>query len=209
MRRLVRVSVRVLAVALAVSLLVVAATAFRVWQVARHDDRRHSDALVVLGASQFDGRPSEVFEARLRHAQALYLDGVAPVIVTVGGKQPGDRFSEGGAGKRFLEGKGVPASAVIAVETGSDTLQSLQAAATVLGGKGWRTVVLVTDPYHELRSLAIASDLGLDAVSSPTRQGPVVQQRSTQVRYVVRETAAYLVYRLFHRGSNGQGPRAV
>src|SRR3954449_6677670 len=87
---------------LATVLLVLLGTAFRVWQVARTDSTPQSDAVVVLGASQFDGRPSAVFQARLEHAKALYADGTAPRIVTLGGGRPGDRFTEAQAGARWL-----------------------------------------------------------------------------------------------------------
>lgn len=197
---------RILAVIVLVPVLVLAGTAARVWWVARQDDRPHSDAIVVLGASQFDGRPSAVFKARLDHAAALFEDGVAPRIVTVGGGRTGDRFTEAEAGKRYLTTKGV--TAVVAVGVGGDTLQSLKALAVVYEKEGWKSAVLVTDPWHSLRSRRMAQDLGIEAATSPTRTGPANASRSTEIRYVARETAAYLYYRLFHRSSDA-GPRAV
>jgi hypothetical protein len=107
----------------------------------------------VLGASQFNGRPSAVFRARLNHALTLYKDGVAPNVVTVGGSQPGDAFTEATAGRNYLVSNGVPASAVTAVGVGNDTLTSLRAAAKVLHDHGWHKAVLVTDPWHEMRSM--------------------------------------------------------
>jgi uncharacterized SAM-binding protein YcdF (DUF218 family) len=197
---------RLLAAVVLAALAVVAGTGVRVWWVARQDDRPRSDAIVVLGASQFDGRPSAVFRARLDHAKALYDDGVAPRIVTVGGGRPGDRFTEAEAGARYLRGKGV--SAVVAVGVGSDTLRSLKAAKGRFAENGWTSAVLVTDPWHSLRSRRMATDLGLTAVTSPARSGPANDSRGTEARYVARETAAYLYYRAFHRSSDA-GPRAV
>lgn len=188
--------------------LVVSGTAVRVWQVARQDHRPHSDAVVVLGASQYDGRPSSVLEARLRHALRLWQDGVAPRLVTVGGNRPGDRFTEAGAGARWLRQHGVPAGSVVAVQEGSDTLQSMRAVAALFDRRGWHRAVLVTDPWHSLRSQRMASDAGLTVVSSPTRSGPAVRTRGTEARYVVRETAAYLFYRLFHNSVEA-GPNAL
>ncbi len=187
-------------------LLLVGGTATRVWWVARGDDRPTSDAIVVLGASQFDGRPSAVFKARLDHAKDLYDEGVAPRIVTVGGGRPGDRFTEAEAGARYLRGKGV--GVVVAVGVGGDTLQSLRALKKKFAAEGWDSAVLVTDPWHSLRSRRMAQDLGITAASSPARSGPAVASRSTEIRYVARETAAYLYYRAFHRSSDA-GPRAV
>ena len=100
-------------------LLVLVVTAGRVWWFARQDDRRVSDTIVVLGAAQFDGRPSSVFTARLVHARDLWKDHVAPRIITVGGKRTGDRFTEASAGKIWLTQHGVPADRVVAVGSAS------------------------------------------------------------------------------------------
>ncbi|HVE99182.1 MAG TPA: YdcF family protein [Mycobacteriales bacterium] len=184
-----------------------AATAVRVWQVAREDHRDRVDAIVVLGASQFDGRPSRIFAARLEHARKLFEADVAPVIVTVGGGAPGDRFTEADAGARYLRAHGVPGSAVQAVGEGRNTSQSLEAASRVLAEL--ESVVLVTDPWHSLRSRRIASDLGFAATTSPVRSGPVVHSRTTQARYILREAGAYLYYRVFGRGSARDVPAAA
>jgi uncharacterized SAM-binding protein YcdF (DUF218 family) len=186
-------------------IVVVTWTAFQVWWVARGDDHPRSDVIVVLGASQFDGRPSTVFRARLQHARALYEDGVAPRVVTVGGSAPGDRFTEAAAGARFLTDRGVNA---LAVGEGRNTLDSLKALEKEMTAHGWSSAVLVTDPWHSLRSRRMAQDLGIDAETSPSRTGPAVRDRATEFRYVWRETAAYLYYRLFHRSSEA-GPHAV
>ncbi|HZG91596.1 MAG TPA: YdcF family protein [Pseudonocardia sp.] len=189
---------RLLLGGLVLALLVVGGTAFRVWQVARVDDRQPVDAVVVLGAAQYDGDPSRIFESRLRHAETLFERGVAPRIVTTGGGRPGDVYTEAEAGRRFLVERGVPADAVIAVPEGSDTLSSLQAVAVRAGQDGWTSAVMVSDPWHSLRARIMAHDAGLTASTSPTRSGPVVQTRETQARYIVRETAATLFYRLTH-----------
>lgn len=192
-----RVLSRVVAAVMCAGLLAVAAAAYSVWMVARFDDRRPSDAIIVLGSAQYDGTPSPIFEARLDHALKLYHDGVAPRIVTVGGSQPGDRFSEAGAGQQWLADQGVPSSDLVPIEYGGDTLSSMRAAGDLFREQGWTTAVLVTDPWHSLRAQAMADDNGIDAVSSPTRQGPAVQTRETEFRYILRESAAFLYYRLF------------
>jgi uncharacterized SAM-binding protein YcdF (DUF218 family) len=183
----------------ALLLLVFAVTAFRVWQVGRQDHRPRSDALLVLGAAQFDGRPGAYLAARLDHAYDLYRAGVAAHIVTVGGKRVGDRFTEAAAGKTYLENKGVPAAAIVDVDAGSDTLLSLRAAKPVLVAHGWHSLVVVTDPWHSLRSRTMARDLGFTAQTSPTRTGPGNDGGLTEARYIGRETTAYLYYRVFHR----------
>ena len=196
---------RILAALVLVVVLVVAGTATRVWWVARQDAHPRSDAIVVLGASQFDGKPSTVFRARLQHAKALYDAGVAARVVTIGGGAPGDWTTEAEAGARFLRDRDVEA---IAIGKGRNTLQSLQALKAVFDTRGWRSAVLVTDPWHELRARRMASDLGIRASSSPARTGPAVRDRGTELRYVARETAAYLYYRIFGASSEA-GPRAV
>jgi uncharacterized SAM-binding protein YcdF (DUF218 family) len=169
-------------------------TVFRVWYVARQDDRTRSDAIIVLGAAQFNGRPSPVLEWRLLHALKLYQAGVAPHIITVGGNIPGDKYTEAHAGKDWLNEHGVPLSALDAVPTGHDTLQSITAVATEFDHHGWRSAVIVTDPWHSLRSVTMARDNGIEAVTSPTRGGPTVGSRDTQAHYIARETGGYLYY---------------
>ncbi|MFB9909200.1 YdcF family protein [Allokutzneria oryzae] len=191
--------------------LVVGGTAARVWQVARLDDQRPADIVVVLGAAQYNGKPSEVLEARLNHAQRLYERGVAKTVVTVGGAREGDAYSEAEAGKRWLLGtstragsakESLPSDRVIALTTGSDTLGSIRAVAEEAKQQGWRSAVIVSDPWHSLRSRTMAQDFGLAAWASPTRRGPIVATRETQINYIVRETGALLYYRLTHAPAN-------
>jgi uncharacterized SAM-binding protein YcdF (DUF218 family) len=190
--------VRVVLGAVLMGLFVVGGTAFRVWEVARLDDREPADAVVVLGAAQYDGEPSSIFAARLKHAAALFNADLAPRIVTTGGGRPGDAYTEAEAGRRYLIKLGVPASAVTAVPVGTDTLGSLQAVAAQATRDGWSSALIVSDPWHSLRARQMARDSGLTAWSSPTRSGPVVQTRETQARYIVREPGAMLYYRLTH-----------
>ena len=186
---------RVVGAAVLAFVLLVGSTALAIWWTARQDARPQSDAIVVLGSAQYNGVPSSIFEARLEHAIALYQQGVAPVIVTVGGKKSGDQFTEAEAGRDYLAAGGIPAGALLAVPEGVDTLESMRAVASTFRDRGWRTAVLVSDPWHVMRAQRMAQDQGIDASSSPTRQGPAVQTRTTQFRYILRETAAYLLYR--------------
>ncbi|AGM04691.1 YdcF family protein [Amycolatopsis keratiniphila] len=187
---------RTLAGFLLIVVALIGGTAFRVWQVAREDVRDRADVIVVLGAAQYNGRPSEIFRARLEKAKALYDRGVAEVIVTAGGKKADDNYTEAHAGAQWLRKRGVPVSATLPVGEGSDTLRSLRAVAEQVQQRGWKTAVLVSDPWHSFRARVMADDLGLDAWTSPTHRGPIVQARETQARYIVRETGALLYYRL-------------
>jgi uncharacterized SAM-binding protein YcdF (DUF218 family) len=186
---------RIVFAAVLAFVLLVVSTALAIWWTARQDSRPTSDAIVVLGSAQYNGVPSSIFEARLEHARKLFEAGVAPVIVTVGGRADGDQFTEAEAGRDYLATTGVPAEALHTVPVGVDTLESIRAVAAAFTEQGWGTAVLVSDPWHALRAERMAEDAGLDAESSPTRQGPAVQTRATQFRYILRETAAYLLYR--------------
>src|SRR5215212_435584 len=186
---------RMIGVAVLAVLLVVTSTALAIWWVARQDDHPTSDAIVVLGSAQYNGVPSSIFEARLEHALELYEEGVAPVIVTVGGKAAGDQFTEAEAGREYLADAGVEDDSLLAVQEGVDTLESMRAVAAEFEDRGWHTAVLVTDPWHAMRAERMAEDAGMEATSSPTRQGPAVQTRTPQFKYILRETAAYLLYR--------------
>ena len=189
-----------------VGALVVGGTVFRVWQVARVDDRDKADILVVLGAAQYDGTPSAVLGSRLDHAARLWRDGVAPVIVTVGGRRAGDTYTEAEAGRNYLMSYGIPQTAVVPIGQGRDTLESLRAVARRAATAGWHTAVVVSDPWHSLRARTMADDLGLAAWTSPTRSGPIVQTRTIQARYILRESAALLDYRLTHAPAESFGP---
>jgi uncharacterized SAM-binding protein YcdF (DUF218 family) len=186
---------RLVAALVLAAFLLIVSTAGAIWWTARQDARPTSDAIVVLGSAQYNGVPSSIFEARLEHALRLYSDGVAPVIVTVGGKAAGDQFTEAEAGRDYLADAGVPAESLLAVPEGVDTLESMRSVSRVFDEQGWGSAVLVTDPWHAMRTERMAEDAGIESTSSPTRQGPSVYSRTTQARYILRETAAYLLYR--------------
>ncbi|WP_155981120.1 YdcF family protein [Nocardia sp. CNY236] len=178
--------------------LLVGGTAFRVWQVARIDDYTPADAIVVLGAAQYSGTPSSVFEARLDQAYELFQLGVAPQVITVGGKQDGDLFTEAASGKNYLRERGVPGDKILAVETGSNTLLSVEAVAMAMRAREMSSAILVSDPWHSLRTRTMARDEGLAAWTAPTRTGPAVYTRESQMHGIARETAALLWYQLTH-----------
>ncbi|SEM38931.1 Uncharacterized SAM-binding protein YcdF, DUF218 family [Rhodococcus maanshanensis] len=189
---------RAIAGAVLMGLLLVGGTAARVWQVARIDDPTKADAIVVLGAAQYSGTPSSVFEARLEQAVKLFNRGVAPSVVTVGGKQEGDVYTEAASGRNYLIGRGVPGDRIIAVEEGSDTLRSIEGVSREMGEHGMTSAVLVSDPWHSLRTRTMARDAGLEAWTAPTRQGPAVFTRESQAHGIARETGALIWYQLTH-----------
>ena len=145
----------------------------QVWSVGRSDSRKEVDAIVVMGVAQYDGRPSPQLQARLDHVLTLWKEGVAKLVVTTGGNQPGDRFTEARASADYLIAGGIPESSISMEDIGSTTLQSLQGVAEILHSRGLSSVEIVTDPYHALRSRLIAQDLGLTAYVSPAENSAV------------------------------------
>ena len=178
--------------------LYVATTFVQVWWASRSDDARPVDAIVVLGAAQYDGRPSPVLEARLDAALRLYEEGLAPVIITTGSNQEGDRFTEGFTGFTYLRDQGVPEANLRIVVDGTNTFEELSATANVMRDEALGDeVLLVSDPYHSLRAVEIAREVGLDAWFSPT-------DLDSSFRQLARETAGVSLGRLvgFRRVSN-------
>jgi uncharacterized SAM-binding protein YcdF (DUF218 family) len=179
----------------------VAGCAIVVWQAAHHDDASEidrADAIVVLGAAQYDGEPSPVFAGRLDHAALLYEQGRAQRILVLGGGQPGDRTTEAEAGRAYLIGKGVPEDAILSVPRGHTTFESLRAAAPVMRDAGLGSAFLVSDPWHNARVERMARDLGIDGHASATWQSAATSQETRGEGYL-RETFAYLYYRVMGR----------
>jgi uncharacterized SAM-binding protein YcdF (DUF218 family) len=150
-----------------------AVTLYQVHSTGRGEQARPVDAIVVMGAAQYDGRPSPQLAARLDHAADLWNAGVARVMVVTGGNQPGDRFTEAEASANYLIDRGIPADAILQESVGHSSYASLEGVAALLHQRGLFRVLLVSDPFHSLRSRLIAQELGLVAYVSPTRTSPV------------------------------------
>jgi uncharacterized SAM-binding protein YcdF (DUF218 family) len=155
--------------------------------VSQQDQRRPVDAIVVLGAAQYNGRPSPVLRARLDHALGLYREGLAPLIVVTGGVGRGDTTSEAIVGRRYLMAHDVPARAVVAQPEGRTTMASMTAVAAWLRNRGHRRVLLVSDPFHMFRLRLEARRTRLEAYTSPTESSPISDNPVLELRYLVRE----------------------
>jgi len=166
----------------------------QVVQAGRSQSDEPVDAIVVLGAAQYDGRPSPQLEARLEHALALYDEGVASFVMVTGGKLPDDRFTEAEASRRYLVDRGVPDSAILMENAGTTTYESLESASVVLLGEGLDDVVLVSDPFHLKRSDLIADGMGLDARVSAAPESVVTGW--TSARRHMEEAAGVALGRL-------------
>ena len=152
-----------------------------------------ADVIVVLGAAQYDGRPSPVLRARLDHAVELYKQGMAPRLLLTGGRREGDAVSEAVAGQRYSVRQGVPPNAIMLESVSRTTLASIQGAARLLHSDSNThapRVLLVSDPFHMLRLSVLARLYGLDPSTSPTRTSPISASRSVALEYVLRESVA-------------------
>jgi uncharacterized SAM-binding protein YcdF (DUF218 family) len=176
------------------ALLYVSATFAQVWWTAGHDGARQADAILVLGAAQYDGTPSPVFRARLDHAADLFGRGLAPVVVVTGGRQEGDVTSEAWTAYGYLRERGVPDAALRVEVDARTSYESIAASARFLADEGRREVLLVSDGWHLRRSAAIARSVGLDPATSPAPGSPY--SRGGAIRQMVRETAALSLGRI-------------
>ncbi len=168
----VRLALKVVGLVVAGLLIYFAVTLVQVWLTSRHYDPRQAQAIVVMGAAQYDGVPSPDLRARLDEALLLYRHGYAPLIAVTGSKERGDQFTEAESGARYLEDHGVPPSAIVEAG-GDDSWMNLADVAPELRRLGVHSVLVVTDPFHEDRSMAIASDMGLEPFPTPTRSSPI------------------------------------
>lgn len=201
MRRTKRVVTLVLLATLVYGLV----TMGQIWFAARRDDRGPADAIVVLGAAQYDGEPSPALRERLDHAVQLFADDVAPIIWVTGGRQPGDRFSEASASSRYLIRNGVPDGSILLETNGVNSYQSLAAAARYLRDDEQHDVLLVSDPWHAYRIAAISREVGLRPRVSPSSDA---EWSATGVRRLLRETASVAIGRIIgYRRLTGLGER--
>ena len=156
-----------------------------VWE--RIDTQRPAHAIVVLGAAQWDGKPSPVLKARVDHAVELWRRGLAPVLVMTGGQGPGDTTSEAAVERRYAISLGVPAAAIKVEPDSRTTAESLRNVAVLMGADA-REVILVSDPFHMLRLSILAHRFGLKPRTSPTRTSPISANKSEAWGYVLRES---------------------
>jgi uncharacterized SAM-binding protein YcdF (DUF218 family) len=154
----------------------------------RRDEAQHADAIVVLGAAQYEGKPSPVLKARLDHAAELWARGLAPRMIVTGGRGVGDTTSEAAVGMRYLVQRGVPADSIAMDVEGLTTSQSMVAVRRLLGAKSYPAVILVSDPFHMLRLSILARRLHMVPMLSPTRTSPISTRAGQQLRYVLAES---------------------
>lgn len=182
-------------------------TTYRIWAQGQRDEERPADAIVVMGAAQYDGRPSRVFAARLDHGVSLYLAGVAPRLVVTGGKAEGDRTTEAAAGRAFAVALGVPEEDILVEDQSRTTHESIRNVARLLDEVGAESAIFVSDRPHMLRVLRMAADEGIVAGGSPTRTSPIEGDLGGQLDATVHELGA-LAYYFITGGSTPAGEQA-
>lgn len=196
---------RVVGVIVVLALLYVGVTMAQIWFAAHRDGTAPADAIVVLGAAQYDGQPSPALKSRLDHAVELYTGDIADIVWVTGGRQPGDRFSEASASSRYLIRNGVADGDVKLETNGESSYESLAAAARYLRDEDHRDVLLVSDPWHAYRIAAIARDVGLRPRVSPAN--PAEWSR-LGLRRLTHETLAVALGRIVgYRRLSGLGER--
>ncbi len=169
-------------------------TTYRVWDVGNRDSRTHVDAIVVLGAAQYNGRPSPVLAARLDHAIDLYMQGYADYFVVTGGKQTGDHYTEAFAERQYARDHGVDPAVILSETTGRSTLESMQNVRLVLAQHGLHSALFVSDRTHMLRVLRLAADQGIEGWGSPTDTSPTDSDPVLHFDSVVHEVGAMALY---------------
>ena len=167
--------------------------ASQIWWTAHHPSINESAAIVVLGAAQDNGKPTPILAERITQARLAYQAGLAPLIITVGGGQKGDLSTEAAASRNTLIAQRIPKKHVVSIPVGKDTLTSTVAYVSYMKVHHLASVIIATDPYHCYRAMTEARDQGIAASCAQAQSGPG-SLKATGLRYIFRETAAYLAY---------------
>ena len=167
--------------------------ASQIWWTAHHPSIKESAAIVVLGAAQDNGKPTPILAERITQARLAYQAGLAPLIITVGGGQKGDLSTEAAASRNTLIAQRIPKKHVVSIPVGKDTLTSTVAYVSYMKVHHLASVIIATDPYHCYRAMTEARDQGIAASCAQAQSGPG-SLKATGLRYIFRETAAYLAY---------------
>jgi uncharacterized SAM-binding protein YcdF (DUF218 family) len=172
---------------------------YRIYVQGQRDDQRPADAIVVMGAAQYDGRPSPVFAARLDHAISLYLAGIAPTLVVTGGKADGDRTTEAASARAYAIARGVPPAAILSEDLSRTTRESIHSVSTLLHDHHLTNAVFVSDRPHMLRVLRMAADDGIAAWGSPTATSPIEGDVTGRLDATLHELGALAQYFILGR----------
>jgi len=165
---------------------------------AARDEAQAADAIIVLGAAQYNGRPSPVLKARLDHARSLYAQNLAKAIITTGSYGPDENFSEAYVGAQYLIKHGIHADHIITEQGSGTTRDSIRAAASHMQANKWKTALVVSDGFHLFRVKKMLEDEGIVAYTSPAPNSPIEVASSQQFWYSIREVLLFSAYRLIN-----------
>ena len=168
---------------------------YQIRDSAVRDEARKADAIVVLGAAQYNGRPSPVLKARLDHAFDLYEKGYAGAIITTGGYGPDPNYSEAHVGTQYLIQRGIDSAHIMTEQGSGSTNASIQAAAVLMQAKGWKSAIVVSDGFHLFRLKKMLQDSGILAYTSPAPNSPIEIAASQRFWYSIREVILFSAYR--------------
>jgi uncharacterized SAM-binding protein YcdF (DUF218 family) len=196
-----RLYVRATVLVIGVLLAAWVVTMILVERAGRRDEAQKADAIVVLGAAQYVGRPSPVLRARVDHAVALWKRGLAPTLILTGGTGIGDTTSEAAVARKYAISRGIPDRAIVLEINGRTTSESMQAVARIMDDREQNSVILVSDPFHMLRLSILAKRHGLQPYMSPTRTSPITSNREERWKYVVSESVKVPLAYIFERRS--------
>jgi uncharacterized SAM-binding protein YcdF (DUF218 family) len=163
------------------------------------DQAQPADSIVVLGAAQYDGRPSPVLRARLDHGIDLWKQQMGKILVLTGGRGYGDTTSEAAVGRSYARKQGVPDTVIFLEDKGRTTRESMLGVADILEKRGIRTAILVSDPFHMLRLSITGRRFGMIPYTSPTRTSPISPNREKRWRYMLGESIKAPLAFLFER----------
>ncbi|MDA2936067.1 YdcF family protein [Patescibacteria group bacterium AH-259-L05] len=169
----------------------------KIYSQSNINEVRNADAIVVMGASQWSGRPSPVLEARLNHALSLYNQNLAPKIILTGGVGEGQKLSESQVGKNYLINKDINNQNIFTEETGRTSWQSLNEVKKILNEQDLDSVILVSNGFHMMRLKKMSKDLRIKAFTSPVKESPIKKGSIEEFKYITRETLVYILYLLF------------
>jgi len=176
---------------------IISAVAVLIWS--SRDEARPAQAIVVLGAAQYAGRPSPVLRARLDHGLNLWERKLANVLILTGGTGVGDTTSEAAVGRTYAKKRGVPDTLILVENEGRTTSESMKAVAGMLEVRGLNSALLVSDPFHMLRLRILARRFGFTPYTSPTRTSPIEPNREQRWKYIFSESVKAPLAFLFER----------
>jgi len=179
------------------ALWIASAIAVLIWS--SRDEAQPAQAIVVLGAAQYAGKPSPVLRARLDHALDLWNRHLASLLILTGGTGAGDTTSEAAVGRNYARKHGVPDSAILVENEGRTTSESMRAVAGMLEVRGLQTALLVSDPFHMLRLRILARRFGFTPYTSPTQTSPISPNREERWKYIFSESLKAPLAFLFER----------